>query len=273
MMGLYLPGGPLNKTKVKQTPTKIVGDVSKTPGTQIPPAKPLTTKPQRMALNKTPRKGSVSGQDRNPYEKKQDGGVMRPSDPRNRPVTAGDRIHNAISDVGTGVATWGTSFRPPTDAEKKLGRGTWADRAKLLAGAATQGLTNEMIAGGIGKIAGKFIPKSVTKIVPKSETIDVGSKMYNRQNVTNEITTNAPMEKDLVEYLNGLPHDEFAAYAKKRAGYVNLGRYFTVTPSGLKKGGLLSTKKAKTILHDKEVRGHPLTDKQRRYFGYLSNKK
>ena len=76
MQGLYLPGGPLNKTKVKQTPTKIVGDVSKTPGTQIPPAKPLTTKPQRMALNKTPRKGSVSGQDRNPYEKKQDGGTF-----------------------------------------------------------------------------------------------------------------------------------------------------------------------------------------------------
>ena len=29
----------------------------------------------------------------------------------------------------------------------------------------------------------------------------------------------------------------------------------------------LSKEKAKTILHDKEVRGHPLTEKQRKFFG------
>jgi hypothetical protein len=158
-------------------------------------------------------------------------------------VTIGDRIHNAISDVGTGVATWGTSFRPPTDVEKKLGRGTWADRAKLLAGATAQGLTNEMIGAGIGKVAGKFVPKPVPTPVTKSQTIDVGSRMYNRQNVTNEMATNAPMPKDFIEYLNGLSHEGFADYAKNRGGYTNIGRYFTVTPSGRKNGGLLKTKK------------------------------
>ena len=29
----------------------------------------------------------------------------------------------------------------------------------------------------------------------------------------------------------------------------------------------LSPEKARKILHDKSVRGHPLTDKQRRFFG------
>jgi len=32
----------------------------------------------------------------------------------------------------------------------------------------------------------------------------------------------------------------------------------------------LSPEKARKILHDKEVRGHPLTDKQRRYMGWVS---
>ena len=401
MTGLYQPG-PVNKNKLKQAPSKVIGDVSKTPGTQIPPAKPLTTEPQRMALNKTPRKGSVSGQDRNPYKKKQQGGnlfktnktafvdstlnankdlewvkrLRQPNTPsietpqniegvprgsrsthlmsddgrgyvfpaivdRGRgleylgtnaenyarktntgiqfpenkgtwfaangykqgtgvlkqqqggkyppmneaeaaagvdkppmvPSTLGDKIHNAISDVGTGVATWGTSFRPPTQGELQQGRGSWGDRAKLLAGATEQGLTNEMLAAGIGKVAGEFIPKAMPSVVPESRPIDVGSRMYNRQNVTNELAINAPMSKDLTEWLNGLSPDKFADYAKERGGYTNIGRYFTVTPSGRKEGGLLSPKKARTILHDKEVRGHPLTDKQRRFFGAMSNKK
>lgn len=38
----------------------------------------------------------------------------------------------------------------------------------------------------------------------------------------------------------------------------------------LAKGGLTMSK-AKTILHDKEVKGHPLTDKQRRFFGAIAS--
>ena len=34
----------------------------------------------------------------------------------------------------------------------------------------------------------------------------------------------------------------------------------------------LTPQKARKILHDKEVRGHPLTEKQRRFFGWMSNK-
>jgi hypothetical protein len=39
-----------------------------------------------------------------------------------------------------------------------------------------------------------------------------------------------------------------------------------------KKGGL-TPKKAREILHDKSVHGNPLTDKQRKYFGYISSQK
>lgn len=34
----------------------------------------------------------------------------------------------------------------------------------------------------------------------------------------------------------------------------------------------LTEAKAKKILHDKEVKGHPLTDKQRRFFGAKSRR-
>lgn len=37
-----------------------------------------------------------------------------------------------------------------------------------------------------------------------------------------------------------------------------------------KKGGDLTAKKAKTILHDKEIRGHAITDKQRKFFGAIA---
>ncbi len=38
----------------------------------------------------------------------------------------------------------------------------------------------------------------------------------------------------------------------------------------MKKGGSLTANKAREILHDKEVHGHPLTDKQRKFFGAMS---
>ena len=41
----------------------------------------------------------------------------------------------------------------------------------------------------------------------------------------------------------------------------------------MKKGGQISAAKAKEILHDGTVHGHPLTDKQRKFMGAMSNKK
>lgn len=57
--------------------------------------------------------------------------------------------------------------------------------------------------------------------------------------------------------------DEYSTAVEKRAQFAH---NFAAT------GGEVSPAKAKIILHDKEVKGHPLTDKQRRFFGYLSNK-
>lgn len=40
-----------------------------------------------------------------------------------------------------------------------------------------------------------------------------------------------------------------------------------------KDGGSLTPQKAREILHDKSVHGHPLTDKQRKFFGWISSQK
>jgi hypothetical protein len=53
-------------------------------------------------------------------------------------------VGNDINDVGTGILTWGTGLRPPSDEEIQQGRGSWNDRTPLLTGAVTQGLMNEM---------------------------------------------------------------------------------------------------------------------------------
>ena len=50
---------------------------------------------------------------------------------------------------------------------------------------------------------------------------------------------------------------------------LQFGRLGTSKYRRMKKGGL-TPNKARQILHDKEVHGKPLTDKQRRYFGAMS---
>ena len=40
---------------------------------------------------------------------------------------------------------------------------------------------------------------------------------------------------------------------------------------GLALGARLTAHKAREILHDKSVHGHPLTEKQRRFFGWVSS--
>ncbi len=61
--------------------------------------------------------------------------------------------------------------------------------------------------------------------------------------------------------------DEYSPALEKRAQFAH-----NFNGKAYGGGNEVSPEKAKIILHDKEIRGHPLTDKQRRYFGYLSNK-
>lgn len=56
----------------------------------------------------------------------------------------------------------------------------------------------------------------------------------------------------------------------QEGGMVSLPEEFEIPK--YKKGGL-TPKKAREILHDKSVHGKPLTDKQRKYFGYISSQK
>jgi hypothetical protein len=56
----------------------------------------------------------------------------------------------------------------------------------------------------------------------------------------------------------------------QEGGMVSMPEDFEIPK--FKKGGL-TPKKAREILHDKSVHGNPLTDKQRKYFGYISSQK
>jgi hypothetical protein len=56
----------------------------------------------------------------------------------------------------------------------------------------------------------------------------------------------------------------------QEGGMVLMPEYLEIPK--FKKGGL-TAKKAREILHDKSVHGKPLTDKQRKYFGYISSQK
>ena len=56
----------------------------------------------------------------------------------------------------------------------------------------------------------------------------------------------------------------------QEGGMVSMPEDFEIPK--FKKGGL-TPKKAREILHDKLVHGNPLTDKQRKYFGYISSQK
>lgn len=70
-----------------------------------------------------------------------------------------------LQDLGTNVLTMGTQLRKPTEDEIKRGRGTWGDRAPVIAGAVTAGVANELTAGGMGYLAGKIVQRGAGKVV------------------------------------------------------------------------------------------------------------
>lgn len=95
--------------------------------------------------------------------------------------TTGEKIHNTLSDLGTGVATWGTSFRRPTPEELNLGRSGWAGRAKLLSGAATQGMVNTMIGAGLSKLAAPAVAPAIKRTaVGTADVADSTSELRKR---------------------------------------------------------------------------------------------
>lgn len=65
-----------------------------------------------------------------------------------------ENIHNNLSDIATGVATWGTQLRKPTEQEIRDGRAGGTRRVGLLARAATAGIANELVGGAMSVIPG-----------------------------------------------------------------------------------------------------------------------
>lgn len=79
------------------------------------------------------------------------------------------------------------------------------------------------------------------------------------------------MARDKEEYSNG-PCASFWRNYSIRDGHTQPGnpKASNELPS---KHMDMSPEKARTILHDKEIRGHPLTEKQRGLFGAIAGKK
>ena len=90
---------------------------------------------------------------------------------------------------------------------------------------------------------------------------DKGSKAIRKGDVHNEIQGSVLIEEAAYkDWLNQKNKVNIQFY---------LPNYPTSKKPKMKKGGL-TPNKARQILHDKEVHGKPLTDKQRRYFGAMS---
>jgi hypothetical protein len=113
-------------------------------------------------------------------------------------LSTGERIHNAISDIGTGVATWGTSLRPPNQQEIKQGRGDWGQRSKLLANSATQGIANELVGGAMSKGSELLFNSKVANSI-KEAAQGVGTKVLGLR--TNNPALNETIHKEFNNYI------------------------------------------------------------------------
>jgi hypothetical protein len=130
----------------------------------------------RLILSNMPilksQKGNVLTKEQLAYLNKQGLTGERPSDKmaqsniHNKPLTRGDYIGKNIADFATGVAVGGTQLRRPTQEEIRMGRAGGMERAKLLANAATIGLTGEMVGAAMPVVARAVskIPQAIKNI-------------------------------------------------------------------------------------------------------------
>jgi hypothetical protein len=200
------------------------------------------------------------------------GQTMKSSDPNNIPITNKDRIvekiHNTISDVATGVSTWGTSLRPPNQEEINQGRGGWSERSSILVKSATQGMANELVGGLIGKIAGKLSnPAKVIKDIIKPEvTIEAdalkakmakfqakidaskaagpnyvtatpnASGIYNKAEVIDHYLGSYPkgLTPGIKEDIMSKSKDEFSQFIKDKTAFQQTGNHWIYSTSKLR---------------------------------------
>jgi hypothetical protein len=218
------------------------------------------------------------------------GQTMRSSDPNNIPVTnkdrIGEKIHNAISDIGTGVSTWGNSFRAPTEEEKVGNRTGWDYRSQFLAKQATQGMVNELTGGAISKVAGvlsKGTVKATSFIQPEvkieapaviGETDAVKAKMakfqakidaskaangfetakpntsgiYNKAEVINHYLGSYPkgLGAGIKEDIMSKSKDEFSQFVKDKTNFQQTANHWIYSPSKLQSDATMKVSQAYT---------------------------
>lgn len=78
-----------------------------------------------------------------------------------------NNISAGLSDIGTGLITWGTQFRPPEQKELESARAGWKGRLPLLAQGVTYGLGYDMLGAGMSFLAPKIASELITGKVTK----------------------------------------------------------------------------------------------------------
>lgn len=122
--------------------------------------------------------------------------TMTSSSMHNRPITDAERTHNKIADVATGVATWGTQLREPTQTELNQGRAGGMKRLGLLARSATWGLGNELTGGLLAKalpavankVAGRTIKQLYYQEAPWTFKPKPGAYYHRSPDLTNVVS-------------------------------------------------------------------------------------
>lgn len=186
----------------------------------------------------------------------------------------GNQINYGVQKIGPGIAGAIMDFAVPGlgTAVKTVVKGvegvSGTDTGLNPKQSATQDKVGNMI-DDVGSLASGFGKKKSTPSttttpenpnVPTS-TVDTPGAQQTQALLDQNVgqASNSQNQTDLLFQNNsGMTEEEKQAY---------------LTSQGLAKGGTISAEKAKTILHEGKIGGKNITDKQRKYFGAMSNKK
>lgn len=205
--------------------------------------------------------------------------VVKSEDYRTKQGKDTNRLNSGVGAVGSAIGGavldyfvpgLGTAVR---GGKKGVGKMTGGDEGISEKDKETIAKVNSFgdIAGGISGMLGGNKKQANTEVVSAESTVDENGI----DTTTGEIAvydTAPTAQVTSGDQLTGQALNDWKSALTGEAKQSVLDKYNS-GGYGLAKGGKISAKKAKEILHDGTVHGQPITDKQRRFFGAMSNKK
>ena len=98
-----------------------------------------------------------------------------------------------------------------------------------------------------------------------------GKKRKREQSEARDIAQQAAAQGAGIEDFKGFTQQQLDLTEAEQQGRFTLGQRLERTVGQLRSGGIVSKTKAKKILKDGSVKGNPLTDKQKRFFGAMAD--